>query len=211
MIKIALTGSKLSGKNTACEYFKNMGIPVFDADTTLKLVMHYNHNVNYKINRKFGPKAFEIGFISKNFFNTDEKLKQLIKLCEEELIDYYIKFNNKHKDSPYTIFKCSFLFESDLSSYKETRYDLSGGRNKMTNEFIFDSIINIWAPVDIRVLRANSKNVNLMLNKEFDTAIKKKLSTFNIESTAGSNIQKQIDDIDIKLRLKHLENAVNHG
>jgi dephospho-CoA kinase len=37
MIKVGLSGNRYSGKNEVCNIFRKLTIPVFEADTVLKL------------------------------------------------------------------------------------------------------------------------------------------------------------------------------
>ena len=39
MIKVGLSGNRYSGKSTVCKLFKQIGIPVFEADVILKFII----------------------------------------------------------------------------------------------------------------------------------------------------------------------------
>ena len=42
MIEIGLTGCRYSGKTSVSKMFKQIGVPVFDADTILKFILNFS-------------------------------------------------------------------------------------------------------------------------------------------------------------------------
>ena len=47
MIKVGLSGNRYSGKNRVVAMFKQIGIPVFEADVILKFILQHNFIGNF--------------------------------------------------------------------------------------------------------------------------------------------------------------------
>lgn len=200
MYNIALTGSTYSGKKTVLKQFKAMEIPIFDADVATKIILHYHNDVNEKIRKKFGPKAYEIGFLNSQFFTSDKMIIDLLNLVSDNLREYYIRFIAKHPNASYTIFKCSYLFESGFNKWKETELNITDGI--LAKHFItssdrsfFDAVINVWAPIDVRIFRTYSDTVTMKLGNEYDPNKKKELATFNIHSYDDVDLFHQVEKV----------------
>lgn len=209
MLKIALTGSTLSGKNTVLKEFEMFGIPIFDADIATKFLIHYNTNIINSINKKFGERAYKVGFLDKKFFDTDDKVDNLLSIVQNDLLYFYSEFirRNNNPFAHFSIFKCSYYFERNLDNFKQNRIiSISDDNNSVnSDEFFFDGSINVYTPSDIREFRsyARSKTSFSSMN-EIPGENKKKAATFNIDSYTGSkNVKDQVREIVSKLNSKY--------
>lgn len=132
MIKVGLSGNRFSGKKTVVKLFKQIGVPVFNADIILKFILNYNYEINYKIRSTFGDvfsKKGDLLDISK--FKNDKEFNDLIDVIEYELLNAYEVFNIKNSNSIYTIFFSSILYEREwqkIMDYNITVYSPSEER-----------------------------------------------------------------------------------
>jgi dephospho-CoA kinase len=135
MLYIGLTGNRYSGKNRISKLFKQIGIPVFDADTVLRFIMYHKPLILGEIPKsELDEFYFDSGLLNMKRAIKDGNFGELIKFYEEDIFKAYNRFNIKNKNSIYTIFKSSLLFEL-------------GWDKKM------DSNINVFAPSNLRINR----------------------------------------------------------
>jgi dephospho-CoA kinase len=183
MIKIGLTGTRFSGKDEICNYFKKIGIPIFDVDTIIKFILTYNWELKSKIRKEVGNEIFEDDYISIKKLNEYRNFNQVLETIEEEIFFAYSNFNKRNKENIYSIFNCSILFEQ-----------------KWNMEM--DYSISVYAPFTERIERAKSTygrnitKINSLLNKETSELEKNKVADFVIHNYGKSDVFKQIHDID---------------
>jgi dephospho-CoA kinase len=135
MLEIGLTGCRYSGKTSVSKMFKQIGVPVFDADTILKFILNFRTYVDEPIRSNVGSFVYTAGFLDPAAFITDSIFDRTIDVVEFELFQSWESFKNKHKDKAYVIFESSILFERNW-------------------EKRFDKIISVFAPKEERVYRA---------------------------------------------------------
>lgn len=196
MIKVGLTGNRYSGKDRIAKLFEQISIPVFNADVVLKFILQYNLEIDKRIKIELGHTAYNLsGYLDPQKFNSTEKFNRLIDIVEPELFKAYEKFQlKKAKDSVYTIFHSSILFERDWN--KKMDYN-----------------ITTFAPKVERIKRANSQEPALLtqvlyglMANEVDDLEKNKLSTYIVHNYADAiDITKQVDNIDQQLIDKFLK------
>ena len=63
MIKVGLSGNRYSGKDRVSKIFKQIGVPVFDADVVLKFILQYNYELQAEISEKVGSAYFKNGLL----------------------------------------------------------------------------------------------------------------------------------------------------
>lgn len=206
MITLGLTGNRYSGKTRVADTFKQIQIPVFDADTVLKFILNYNYELLGEMKTSLGGGIFTN--IKDNELRIDMKrlskhdFDKVLDFVEDELFDAYNRFNLKAKKnkSIYTIFHSSFLFEK--------KWDKK-----------LDMVINVFAPETDRMKRCKyNTNMGLLTIKELassemDGLEKNKMADFVIQNpndgslsagsipgrTPSSNILKQVNQIDQKI------------
>ena len=59
MIKVGISGNRYSGKSTICKMFKQISIPVFDADTVLKFILGHEITIVNEIRKNVGTQIFK--------------------------------------------------------------------------------------------------------------------------------------------------------
>jgi len=184
-LTIALTGNRLSGKDSVGKLFAKIGIPVFDADAILKFLINYNPSVPEAVKRCFGDSYVMGDYINPMLFDTDEKMSRLISIVEYPLFDAYSKFREKYKSyNHYTIFNSSVIFEKRW-------YDK------------FDFVINVSAPVEDRRYRYEQKmgELNDWVFKNEMSNIGKNIKADHVihNHGQGQDVYKHILDIDYKI------------
>lgn len=171
MLRVGLTGNRYSGKNTICKLFRQIRVPVFDADIVLKFILNYEYDLLEDIRHITGVEYFhqeESVDINKI---EDSKFVEVLKIVEPYIFKAYSKFEKTHKDSVYTVFHSSILFESDWSSFMNLN-------------------INVHAPFDERLDRSCYLNGIKSINE-------RNLIKNCLRSETSSSVKNNLADIVI--------------
>ena len=197
MVKIGLSGNRYSGKNRITTLFKQIGVPVFEADVILKFIINHNYELQGEISDRVGRIYFKDGVLNEEKVKKDGKFSKIIEVVEPELYRAWRKFIEKNNKSIYCIFHSSILFETEW--------------NKS-----MDFNISVFAPYYDRVerckfLTGNSVSSIYSISKvEMDELDKNKKSDYIIHNynndspfygdalTQVNNIDKQIIDKFLK-------------
>lgn len=186
MIRIGLSGNRFSGKDKICSIFRDLSIPIFDADVIIKFMLSHDYQLLNRIKDHIGDRYFDNNDLKSDLVENDRIFGKVLSFLESELFYSYYTFERKNKNSVYTIFKSSVLYEMRW-------------HRKMTKN------ITVYSPFIERVERAkkemstNLSEINLILNKEMDELEKNRLSDFTIHNYNEFNIKKQTNDIDQKI------------
>lgn len=189
---VGITGGIGSGKSTACQVFKILGIPVYAADDRAKWLMNHDSNVKAEILRLFGQSSYlENGTLNRSFlaetvFSDPEKVKQINAIVHPAV---RIDFENwtKKQTSPYVLKEAALIFET-------------GGNQQL------DAVINVSSPLKIRVARVlmrdphrSEKQVNEIINQQLPDEEKNQKADFVIKNTDNKLLIPQILEIHRKL------------
>lgn len=136
-IKIGLSGNRYSGKSRVSKVFKQIGVPVFEADVILKFILSHNYELQYLISDKIGSSYFIDGSLNYDKVKRDGVFSRILNIVEDDLFKAWEKFQEKNNKSIYFIFKSSILFES-------------GWNEKM------DLNISVFAPYSDRIDRCKN-------------------------------------------------------
>jgi dephospho-CoA kinase len=191
MIKIGLSGNRYSGKKRVGKIFKQIGVPVFDADVILKFILQYNYELQTEISDRVGSKYFKNGVLDYEKVLIDGVFSKIIRIVEKDLFDAWRKFQEKNYKSIYCIFKSSLLFEVDWN--KKMNYNIS-----------------VFAPYADRLERCkyltNESNsaIYLLSKSEMDELDKNNLSDFvihnyDIDSNFYGDSLTQVHKLDKKI------------
>jgi dephospho-CoA kinase len=139
MIKVGITGGIGSGKTHICEMFKELGVPVYNADERAKHLMQYDEGLKAQIISVFGETSYnECGlnkeFLSQVVFQDKALLEKLNSIVHPAVAKDADAWHQMHLDKPYTIKEAALLFETN--SYKN-----------------LDKTILVHADEDKRILR----------------------------------------------------------
>ena len=191
MIKIGLTGVIGSGKTTAVNYFKSLGVPVFIADDSAKKLMTNDADLKSNISDLLGKNAY-LGlqlnkeFIFDRIFNNKDLLISINNLVHPKVNKAY---NNwlKEQNFAYSIYEAALIFENKSESH-------------------FDKIICIKTPLDIIHYRLKSRpnysknKINLILKNQISQDVKCSKSDFCIDNTSIDELREQINRIHISFK-----------
>jgi dephospho-CoA kinase len=143
MLKTGLTGGIGSGKTIVAQIFKNIGIPIFCADSEAKKV-YADSEVREKIIEIFGSQIYidQINInkpllASKIFGDKQllEKVNSIIHPAVRKKFEIWLA----QQKSPYIIHEAAILFESGFDKF-------------------MDKIIVVYAPQDLRIARVMARD-----------------------------------------------------
>jgi len=139
-LSIGLTGGIGSGKSLVADFFKLLGIPVYNSDWEAKNLMQTNSLIQETLIKAFGEAVyFENGELNRSelakiIFNNEEALKKVNAIVHPQVRLHYQEWLLKHAKAPYVIQESAILFDTGL--YKN-----------------FDNIITVTADEAIRINR----------------------------------------------------------
>jgi len=89
--KIAITGGVASGKTSVCQFFKELGACVVNADAIVHELLKANTDLGQQIIRQFGPEIIKNGQISRRIiadqaFKDPNQLKKLEELLHPAVL-----------------------------------------------------------------------------------------------------------------------------
>lgn len=191
MQKVGLSGNRYSGKNRIANLFKQIGVPVFEADVILKFILNYNYELQAEIADRVGRVYFKDDLLNVEKVKSDGKFSQILEIVEPDLYRAWERFIEKNKKAIYCVFHSSILFERDWNK-------------------AMDINISVFAPYADRVERCKfltKKSVSSIysLTKiEMDELEKNKLSdyvihNYNNDSPFYGDALTQVNEIDKKI------------
>lgn len=184
MIKVAVTGGIGSGKTIVCKVFELLGVPVFYADFEAKRVMSQNPEVKENLISHFGSDIYlpngdiHRKKLSDIIFN-DEIALQKVNNIVHPAVRYEFEKWSENQSYHYVIQEAALIFES-----------------KMEN--MFDKIITVYAPEEIKVARVmkrdnvSSKNIMERMRNQLSDDYKVTKSDFSILNDDSQMIIPQI-------------------
>ncbi len=191
MLIIGLTGGIGSGKTTAAEVFKKLGIPVYNSDEEAKKLMNTDTTIINKLKMIFGYDIYDTNNLlnkkklSALIFNNKDKLNTVNSIVHPVVKKHFSKWVNK-QNAPYLIKETAILFESGIDK------DV-------------DKIITVTAPIQLRINRVKQRDsiseeeVIKRINNQFDDEYKIKKSDFIIKNDNKELIIRQILSIHKKI------------
>lgn len=192
MLEIGLTGCRYSGKTSVAKLFKQIGVPVFNADTVIKFILNYRTDFDTAIKTNVGTFVFKNGVLDPDQFITDSLFDRTIDVIEFELFQAYERFKHKNLEATYVIFESSILFEREWDRK-------------------FDKVISIFAPKEERVYRCKIDTddrvdqIWSLFDKEMSELSKNNKSDYVIHNyDTGPDVLTQINNIDLEVINSHL-------
>jgi dephospho-CoA kinase len=201
MVYIGLTGNRYSGKDRIARLFKQIHIPVFDADVILKFALNYNIELLKKLKLEIGEYYFNNGDLDMPRIKSDNMFDYIVKYFEDDIFEAYDRFNKKNSNSIYTIFHSSILFEA-------------GWDKKMNQK------ISVFSPVNSRIERCQFlteyklSQIYEFIKLEMDDLDKNKLSDYtihNYELIGGRDTLDSVCDVDRKIIDFYLYNRISNS
>ncbi len=192
MIIVGLTGGIGSGKSTIAEFFSELGVPVYVADTEAKNLMNTSKIIQKKIIAEFGANAYSDDnllnrkYLATIVFNDKSKLAAINNIVHPKLAKHFSKWLKKQK-GPYAIQENAIIFENNTADR-------------------FDYVITVTAPVEQRIERvinrdaSTKSDVVARMKNQWKETKKNKLADFVIHNINLSDTKKQAKIIHKKIK-----------
>ena len=141
---IAVCGGIGAGKSTVTSLLRIMGYPVYDCDSQAKRLMEESEPVKQRLIDLFGPTAY-IGnhlnrqLIASQVFNDKSLLNKLNSIVHPAVKSDIIHWAHNNQEDELLFVETAILKESNL-------------------EQLFDNIIYVTAPIDIRIRRVMKRS-----------------------------------------------------
>ncbi len=110
MLKGGLTGGIGSGKSLAAEIFRQLGIPVYNADEEASRIREKDKTVKEKIQAAFG--TLDRKALAGIVFSDPSKLKELNTIIHPAVKKHFEDWVLKQQGKPYVLKEAAILFES---------------------------------------------------------------------------------------------------
>lgn len=196
MLKIGITGGIGSGKTTACQKFKILGIPTYYADAEAKRLMVEDKILVAQIKKLFGEAAYSASgalnrkHIATIAFANKSKLALLNAIVHPAVGRDSMRWFREQKKIPFALQEAALMFES--GSYKRMDY-----------------IITVTAPIDIRINRVMKRDgiseneVRARIESQMDEVEKVKRADFVIHNGPDNNLIQQVVHIYHQVSVKN--------
>lgn len=183
---VGLTGGIGSGKSTVAGFFKELGVPVYIADTEAKRITNTSKIVRRKITALLGEKSYDSNglnrpFVADKIFNDKALLNQVNNIIHPKVKQHFARWVKKQKGH-YCIKEAAILFEN--GSYTECDY-----------------IILVTAPEPIKVERllkrdkTTRKEIQSRMDNQWPDARKIPFASFIIENINLEDTKRQVKRI----------------
>jgi dephospho-CoA kinase len=185
MIKVGLTGGIGSGKSIVGKIFSILKAPVYQADIAAKRLYDSDDELRNKLKSLFGEHLYESGTLDRKkladiIFSNSENLKKINELVHPAVKKDFLKYISLLPDTtPYIIHEAAILYEAKI-------------------ENMFDLIINVYAPENIRIKRVvdrentTEKDVKQRIASQYSDELKIKLSNYSIINDDKTPVLPQI-------------------
>lgn len=191
MIKLAITGGIGSGKSVVSKILRLYGIPVYIADDESKRLTESSEEIREKLTEKFGNDIYEGGKLNKPLlasiiFNDKEKLKTVNSIIHPVVRADLSEWLESYADSKIIASESAILFESGFNA-------------------MFDKVITVYTPLEIRIKRIISRNntsydnAKQRIESQMSDEEKVKLSDFVIDNSGNISLLQQIESVLTKL------------
>ncbi|WP_163711178.1 dephospho-CoA kinase [Mangrovibacterium lignilyticum] len=192
MIKVGITGGIGSGKSTVCQFFKTLGIPVFEADVEAKNLINSSEAIKNQLIAEFGSDIYlpnqriDRKKLAGLIFNSPTLLDKVNRIIHPEVREYFEKWVTLQK-SPYVVHEAAIMFESGF--YK-----------------MMDYTILVTAPEQDRIKRVmerentTEEGVKARMAKQWTDEQKAELAGFIIKNDNKELIIPQLIALDKRFR-----------
>ena len=141
---IAVCGGIGAGKSTVTRLLRIMGYPVYDCDSQAKRLMEESELVKQQLIDLFGPTAYDGNHLNRQLiasqvFNDKSLLNKLNSIVHPAVKSDIIHWAHNKQEDELLFVETAILKESNL-------------------EQLFDNIIYVTAPIDIRIRRVMKRS-----------------------------------------------------
>jgi dephospho-CoA kinase len=187
MIRLALTGSIGMGKSTVADMFRRRGVPVFDADATVRRLQGPGGLLVKRIEKRFPGTTTDQGVdrdaLSRRVLGDPSELEALEAIVHPAVHHERTRFIVENGDAPVLLFEIPLLFET-------------GGAET------FDKVIVVSAPSEVQRQRVMARNgmtedkFKALLDRQMPDPEKRRNADFVIDTGGDlSTTEAQVGDI----------------
>jgi dephospho-CoA kinase len=192
MIIVGITGGIGSGKSVVCRIFRQLGIPVYDADSAARDLYDRHPELVARITQEFGQDVVDAkGRIDRKklagiIFQDAEKLKLLNKLVHPMVRKDFKEWLSTHLSAPYVMKEAAILFES--GTHKDCDY-----------------VVTVVAPQELRIQRVRNRDqrqvadIRKVMESQWTDEEKTRRSQFIIQNDENDTVLPQVLQIHEKL------------
>jgi dephospho-CoA kinase len=192
MMTVGITGGIGSGKTIVCKIFRQLGIPVYEADVEAKKIYDSEPEILQRIKKEISEDVFgkkeqlDKQKLAALVFRDEQALEKLNKIVHPFVIRHFENWKKNFTDVPYILKEAAILFES--------------GTDKGC-----DKIITVTAPLDLRIQRTvqrdrrTQQETEQIIQKQWSDEEKIKRSDFVIVNDEQQMVIPQVLDIHTKL------------
>jgi dephospho-CoA kinase len=194
IFKVGVTGGIGSGKSLVCKIFRNLEIPVFEADTRAKKLISEDPDIRNELLKQFGQKIFRNAkldrkFLADRIFSDSEARFRVNALVHPKVRADFRQWLGRQA-GPYAVEEAALLFESgawkemDLNilvmAREETRIERIMKRDGISRREVLARLASQIDPddaaklADIRILNDDDKFLIPQV-LEADSIIRKRL------------------------------------
>ncbi len=184
---VGLTGGIGSGKTTVANFFKELGVPVYNSDKEARKLMRTSKKVKNAIIELLGEKAYNgkklnKTYISEKIFNNEKLLQKLNSIVHPAVRTHFLRWKEK-QNALYVIQETALIFENKSESF-------------------YDKIILVVAPEYQRVQRVAERDgisiaqIENRLKSQLKDDEKTPLAHYVIENTNLFNTQKKVEEVN---------------
>jgi dephospho-CoA kinase len=183
-IRLGITGGIGSGKSVVSEILNIMGIPVYNSDKEAKRLIQTNTHIRKKLTEMVGVNVYQNGELNKKLlssyiFSDSDHIAQVNNLVHPAVKEDFFLWCKQYTLFPVVGFESAILIEAGFAS-------------------AMDKIVNVYAPIDIRINRAvnrdssNIKQINERIKKQMSDDENRKYSDFIINNYSDYAILPQV-------------------
>lgn len=187
MMIVGLTGGIGSGKTTVANFFKELGVPIYNSDKEARKLMKRSKKVKMAIIELLGENAYKgkklnKTYISDKIFNNKKLLQELNSIVHPAVRKHFLKWVKK-QDFPYVVQETALIFENKSQDF-------------------YDKIILVTAPKSQRILRVAERDgisevqIENRLKNQLADGEKIPLAHYVIENTDLSRTQKKVAEVN---------------
>lgn len=166
MLKVGLTGGIGSGKTVVANIFRQLGVPVYNADSEARLLTESSEEIKSEIRKTFGEEFFNPDkslnrtALAKIVFGDKEKLAALNAIIHPEVKKHFETWLRQSQNAKYIIKEAAILCESgshagldkiiSVTAPEEVRISRVMARDNSSREKILAVIKNQWSDEELK-------------------------------------------------------------
>jgi len=197
VLKIGITGGMGSGKTTASQVFRSLGIPVYDSDEKARFFMETEQTVRNDVINLLGNSAYvddrlNREYIANRVFNDNHLLNHLNGIIHPIVANDAKEWESNQIDVPFTLREAALLYES-------------GGY------LTLDAVILVKAPLELRIYRIMNRDrvtrdqIVKRLRFQWPDKMKEQLSDYTVLNDGKRMLIPQLVSLYKQLLLENSE------